>query len=488
MKSMEIDFERLLRHQLPTLKVLVIGDIILDRYIWGSVERTSPEAPVPIVNVEAEEFILGGAANVANNLTALGIQTKLMGLIGKDLSGKRVLKLLKQAGINSEFIIIDETRPTILKSRILSSGQQLIRFDQEKKHSPTPLILKKAIKNFSTAVTDVDGIIVSDYNKGFLIAEFLKTAISEARERGKKIVVDPKGEDFSKYSGVDALTPNVKETQEATGIIISDKDSLIKAGKKLLAITRAKCVAVTRGAEGVALFQPRHQPEFIAGHRRNVYDITGAGDTFISHFASGYFSGVDFYHSAVLGNYAAAITVSKLGVATVSPDELLSFIRGESYLAKRKSLPELLQIIRSLKSQGKKIVFTNGCFDLLHIGHIKFLEQARNLGDCLIVAINSDSSVRRIKGHPRPIISENDRADILSALHFVDYVVIFEEDEPLNLIRSIQPDVLVKGKNLRPEEIVGRDIVLAYGGKVQRLPFFNQISTEQLIQSIRKEK
>lgn len=486
MEDVQIDYEKIIHIQLPKLKVLVIGDIILDRYIWGIVERTSPEAPVPIVKVETEEYILGGAANVAHNLSALGIKTKLLGLIGKDLLGKKVIKLLKDTGINPEFVIIDDSRPTILKTRIISQRQQLLRFDQEKSHSPTLSIINEVFKNFSAVGKEVDGVIISDYNKGFLTREVLEKIIKAVKAKRLKVVVDPKGKDFSKYQGVDCLTPNIKESQEATGVTISDDASLIAAGKKLLGITRAKCVAITRGGEGVALFQPRHQPQFIPGHRREVFDITGAGDTFVSHFSSGYFCGMSFYQSALLGNYAAAITVSKLGVATVSADELLSFIKGEVYLAKRKTLSELLQVVRSLKNQGKRIVFTNGCFDLLHIGHIKFLEQARHLGDCLIVAINSDDSVRRIKGEPRPIISENDRADILSALHFVDYVTIFEEDEPLGLIRALQPDILVKGKNLRPEEIVGREIVLSYGGEVRRLPFFSQVSTEQLIQSIRK--
>jgi len=485
MSPKQIDYEELIRHQLKGLRVLVIGDIILDRYIWGKVERTSPEAPVPVVNVDEEYFVLGGAGNVAHNLAVMGVQTLLLGVIGKDTLGKKVLQLLRRSKIYDKFVVADESRPTILKTRILSSGQQLIRIDREKVHSPTPSVINELMKRYITALKDVNGIIISDYAKGVLSNPFLAEIIREAKKKGVKIFVDPKGRDFQKYRGVECLTPNLKESEKATGISISDEATLTEAGKKLLNLTKARCVAITRGADGVAVFQPRRAPQFIPGHRREVYDITGAGDTFISHFASGYFCGLDFVDSASLANYAAAITVSKLGVATVSPDELLAFIKEESYLSKCKSLPELQHIVRSLKSQGKKIVFTNGCFDLLHIGHIKFLEQARNLGDCLIVAINSDASVRRIKGPPRPIISADDRASILSALHFVDYVIIFEQDKPLSLIRAIQPDILVKGKNLEPEEIVGREIVQSYGGEVRRLPFFSNVSTEQIINSIR---
>lgn len=485
MRSKQIDYEQLINHKFKELSVLVIGDIILDRYIWGHVERTSPEAPVPVVNVDEEYHVLGGAGNVANNLAKMGVKTLLLGIIGKDTLGKKIFQLLRQNKITDDFILVDEQYPTILKTRIISSGQQLIRIDREKVHSPTPSVIKELIARYTTALKEVDGIIISDYAKGVLSKPFLANVILEAKKKDVKIFVDPKGEDFQKYRGVDCLTPNLKESEKATGIAISDEEQLTQAGKRLLNITKARCVAITRGADGVAVFQPRRLPQFIPGHRREVYDITGAGDTFISHFAIGYFSGLDFVEAAVLGNFAASITVSKLGVATVSPDELLAFIKEESYLSKRKSLPELQHIVMSLKSQGKKIVFTNGCFDLLHIGHIKFLEQARNLGDCLIVAINSDASVRRIKGAPRPIISANDRADILSALHFVDYVIIFEEDNPLNLIRTLQPDILVKGKNLKPEEIVGREIVRSYGGEVKRLPFFSNVSTEQIINSIR---
>ncbi len=473
--------------KLPDLCLLVIGDVILDRYIWGNVERTSPEAPVPVVNADEEHDIPGGAANVARNLVAAGVSVRLVGLIGNDLSGKKLRSLLTSEGINQDFMIVDGNRPTTLKTRVLSSGQQLLRIDNEKAHSPTPETIQHVTRNCRNAMKGVDGIIISDYAKGMLSKSVFEAILTEATKRNLRIFVDPKGKDFSRYSEVECLTPNLKEAADSTGIAITDSESLIKAGRKISRITRAKCVCITRGAEGAALFQRRRKPVFISGHKREVYDITGAGDTFIGYFGAGYFGGLSFSDAADLANHAASITVGKLGVATVSPEELLSLIRGETYVMKIQNLPGLLEIVRSLRSQAKKIVFTNGCFDLLHIGHIKFLEQARNLGDCLIVAINSDRSVKRIKGAPRPIISAHDRANILASLHYVDYVIIFDEDEPINLIRHIKPDILVKGKNLKPEEIVGRDIVLSFGGQVMRLPFLSKISTDQLIRSIRNE-
>ncbi len=479
--------EKIISETFPRLKIMVVGDIILDHYIWGKVERTSPEAPVPVVNVDEEYYLLGGAANVAHNLAAAGVEPILVGIVGNDLHGKKIISLLKRYNISPESVVFDESRPTILKTRILSHGQQLIRIDQEKNHSPTPMIIKTIQKRFSSALKKVNGVIVSDYEKGLLSSSLLGTITKEARERNVEVFIDPKGKDFSKYRGATCLTPNLREAGEASGIPITDEDTLTQAGKKLLGITHADCIALTRGAHGVALFRRRRAPDFIPGFPREVYDITGAGDTFISHFAAGYFAGLDFVDAAALGNYAAAITVGKLGVATVAPDELIGFINEESYVTKRKTLAELTEIVYSLKSRNKKVVFTNGCFDLLHIGHIKFLEEARKLGDCLIVAINSDASVRRIKGTSRPIISDKDRADILSALRYVDYVVIFDENEPLTLLKALKPDVLVKGKNLKPEEIVGREFVLSYGGEVKRLPFFRGISTDQIIHSIRNE-
>jgi D-beta-D-heptose 7-phosphate kinase/D-beta-D-heptose 1-phosphate adenosyltransferase len=344
--------------------------------------------------------------------------------------------------------------------------------------------VKKLTSRFREIVKQFDGVILSDYQKGLLTAPLLQADISEARQHKVPIIADPKGVDYSKYKGVNVLTPNVAEAQEASHIPIEDTESLCRAGFALLECVQSDAIAITRGRDGVSVFQGPDRVDHIAGHAREVFDITGAGDTFISHLGLGLFSGLSYVEAAQLGNYAGAIVVGKLGVASVNPQELIAFIKGEAYSTKRKTLQELTVLVKNLKSQGKRVVFTNGCFDLLHIGHIKFLQQARECGDCLIVALNSDSSVRALKGPPRPIISESERADILAALNSVDYVTIFYDETPNALIKALQPDVLVKGKNIHLKEVVGREIVESYGGEVRLLPILHDISTSKLLDQI----
>jgi D-beta-D-heptose 7-phosphate kinase/D-beta-D-heptose 1-phosphate adenosyltransferase len=467
-----------------SLKILVIGDLILDKYVWGEVSRTSPEAPVPIVLTRSEQYVPGGAANVVSNLRAMDASVTVMGIVGADDYGNKLIKLLADLGAHTEKILQDSNRPTILKTRIIAQGQQLIRIDQEKCEPIDHAMAQQLANRYRQILEGFDGVILSDYQKGLLTADFLQALISEARQCKVPIIADPKGADYSKYKGVNLLTPNVKEAQEASHIPIEDGESLCRAGFHLLKSVHADAIAITRGRDGVSVFQPPSRVDHIAGHTREVYDITGAGDTFISHLGLGLFSGMTYVEAAQLGNYAGAIVVGKLGVASVSPQELLAFIKEETYSTKRKTLAELTVLVNDLKSQGKRVVFTNGCFDLLHIGHIKFLQQARECGDCLIVALNSDSSVRALKGPPRPIIGENERADILAALNSVDYVTIFYDETPEAVIKALQPDVLVKGKNIPLEEVVGREIVESYGGQVRLLPVLHDISTSKLLDLI----
>jgi D-beta-D-heptose 7-phosphate kinase/D-beta-D-heptose 1-phosphate adenosyltransferase len=496
MSKLTVTMDDLKRYQ--NLHILVMGDIILDRYIWGSVERTSPEAPVPIVRVESESWILGGAANVAHNLVSMGAKVSLFGVIGEDDNAAKLKQLLDEIGIKRQAVVADASRPTILKTRVLAQGQQMIRVDREKEDLMSGDVRQRLLAQFKKAVKKVDGVVLSDYSKGLLTADFLTKIISAARAARCPTVCDPKGLDFAKYRGVDVLTPNLKEAQSATRIAIKDDASLRKAGFTLLRDLRSKAIAITRGAEGVTVFYDGSKTKQISAHRREVFDVTGAGDTFISHLALALFagsprtrsrgalSGAPIVEAAELANCAAAIAVTKLGVATITPGELLAFIHEETAAVKRKSLPELQRIVLALRNRGKKIVFTNGCFDLLHIGHIEFLQQARRLGDCLIVGLNSDGSVRKLKGPPRPILNEDERADILSALHCVDFVIVFYEDTPELLLRTLRPDVLVKGKNVPAHEVVGNQIVRSYGGEVKRLPLFRNVSTSQLLEGILK--
>jgi D-beta-D-heptose 7-phosphate kinase/D-beta-D-heptose 1-phosphate adenosyltransferase len=482
MSKLDITIDDLKRYE--DLHILVIGDIILDRYIWGSVERTSPEAPVPIVRVESESWVLGGAANVAHNLISMGAKVSLAGIIGRDDNGLKVTQLLDESGIQHQLVVADSSRPTILKTRILAQGQQMIRVDRERQDLVSNEVKKRLLARLEKLIGRVNGIILSDYAKGLLTPDFLSKIISAAHAKRRPIVCDPKALDFKKYRGVDILTPNSREAQDATRIAIKDEASLRKAGFTLLCNLRSKAIAITRGREGVSVFYDRNKVRHIKAHPREVFDVTGAGDTFISHLSLALFSGAPVVEAAELGNYAAGIAVTKLGVAIITPNELLAFIREETGGEKRKSLQELQRIVHTLRNRGKKIVFTNGCFDLLHIGHIEFLQQAKRLGDCLIVGLNSDSSVRELKGPPRPILNETERADILAALHCVDYVTIFYENTPEPLIRALRPDILVKGKNVSPEEVVGHEIVKSYGGEVKRLPLFRNVSTSQLLEGI----
>ena len=467
-----------------SLKILVIGDLMLDHYIQSTVDRTSPEAPVAVALMKNEEFLPGGAANVACNLSAMGAKVILAGLTGKDEYADILKKMLKERGIQTGNIIADPPRPTTLKTRIISRGQQIIRIDREENANISLQAHNRLIASLEKIGDELDGVIVSDYSKGTCSDDLLKDIMNILKQKNIPVICDPKKNDFSKYRGTDILTPNLKEASEAAGIKISDETSLEKAAEKILSSCGARSVVITRGGEGVSLFRRRKKPFHIPAHAQEVYDVTGAGDTFISHFGLALFSGLSPEESVKIGNYASSIAVSKIGVAVVTPDELASFIRSESFSSKFKSPAELKPIVVSLKSAGKKVVFTNGCFDLIHVGHIKFLQAARNLGDCLIVGINTDSSVQKLKGPDRPLISETERADLLAALHWVDYVVLFDETTPEPLLRSLKPDILVKGKNLKQDEIVGSSLVKNYGGKVQRLPFFTSSKTTERLRKL----
>ena len=470
-----------------TLRILVIGDVMLDHYIQADVERTSPEAPVIIAAVQSERYVAGGAANVAANLRAMGAAVLMAGLTGKDENGAQLRSILQEKNISTALLFPEAGRPTTLKTRIMARGQQILRIDREVKNPPSPNFLKKITAFLNKKSNRLDGVIISDYAKGLCSKELLQPIFKILKQRRIPVLCDPKGKDFAKYRGVNVITPNLREAQDASDIPIADNASLERAAKFILKKTAANNVVITRGADGVSLFGLNQDPVHISAHAREVYDVTGAGDTFISHFALAYFSGMPPHKAAELGNYASAITVGKLGVVVVKPDELASFIRSETFGSKSKSLDEMVEIVKHLKSSGKKVVFTNGCFDLIHIGHIKFLQAARALGDCLIVGINTDASVRKVKGPGRPLIGENERADFLSSLHWVDYVVLFDEATPEPMLRALMPDVLVKGKNHKPDEVVGAEIVKGSGGTIHRLPLFSNISTSEIFDMIKNQ-
>jgi len=463
------------------LRALVIGDLMLDHYLRGVVERTSPEAPVPVLCVKDDAWIAGGAGNVAANLAAMGARVEMAGVVGADDNAPRALALLETAGNRTGGVVRDPSRPTTLKTRALAQGQQILRIDREDSRPVSEPVARQLLRRARRALDRVDGVVISDYAKGTLGAETLSALIRMCREAGKPVIGDPKGLDYRRYAGVDCLTPNEKEAQAASGVAITDEASLRRAAAALNRQVGGRAICVTRGAQGVAVFPRRGEAVFLPALAREVYDVTGAGDTFTAHLALGFFQGLSLAEAAAWGNLAAGIVVGKLGAATVSPGELLGHAAGERHLAKLHTAAELEPILASLRAAGRRVVFTNGCFDLLHVGHIQFLETARSLGDCLVVAINSDESVRRVKGAPRPLLPEAERAALLASLNFVDYVVVFGESSPEPLLRRLRPDVLVKGGGLRPEEVVGREIVEAAGGEARVLPMFGDRSVSQLL-------
>ncbi|MEW6038725.1 MAG: bifunctional D-glycero-beta-D-manno-heptose-7-phosphate kinase/D-glycero-beta-D-manno-heptose 1-phosphate adenylyltransferase HldE [Pseudomonadota bacterium] len=462
-------------------RVLVVGDLMLDRYWFGGASRISPEAPVPVVRVENSEERIGGAGNVALNLAALGGAVDLLGYTGEDEAADALEKLLSAAGIRSHI----ERCPavaTVTKLRVVSRQQQLIRLDFEDGFGhldPAPLIAR-----FRALLDETGVAVLSDYAKGTLssVQEF----IAAARQAGKPVLVDPKGRDFERYRGATLLTPNLSEFEAVAGPCRDDAD-IERKGLDLIARLDLEALLVTRGEHGVSLLEPAAGALHLPAHGKEVYDVTGAGDTVISVLAAALAAGRPLADAVALANLAAGIVVGKLGTASVSPDELAIAIHGQR--APRRgiiALAELQDVLGPLRSAGERIVVTNGCFDLLHPGHVHYLEQARALGDRLIVLVNGDGSVQRLKGPGRPVNPLAHRMAMLAALESVDWVVAFDGDTPRGEICAIRPDVLVKGGDYGDiEAIAGHDCVLAAGGEVRILDFVDGHSTTRLIETIR---
>lgn len=481
---MEAIIDTLLQKRRPS--VLVIGDVMCDVYIRGQVKRISPEAPVPILECLDRQEFLGGAANVACNLRALGCDVRLVGVVGADAAGQRIRQLLQENDIKDNWLLEDELRPTTEKTRLVAEQQQFIRLDQE---SRTPLrasIIEQALTTVRELMGEVDGVLCSDYQKGIFSSTFIEPLFSIAHAASQPIVVDPKLNDFSCYRGATVLTPNIKEVEHASGILQTGRPALESAAHVLLEQSQAQALLVTRGKEGMSLFHPPNLPLDIPTQAREVFDVSGAGDTVVATFTMGMFCGLSLEEAAHIANVAAGIVVGKAGTATVSLSEIGTGIETEGRLGDRKIVgeEELCGILELRRVRGERIVFTNGCFDLLHIGHIHLLQQARSRGEVLVVALNDDASVRAMKGNGRPLISQFDRSRILAALTYVDYVTIFSGPTPLSLLKTLRPDILVKGEDYTPDTVVGRDEVESYGGSVHIVPFASDVSTSATINSI----
>jgi D-beta-D-heptose 7-phosphate kinase/D-beta-D-heptose 1-phosphate adenosyltransferase len=468
--------------------ILVIGDLMIDEYIWGHVNRISPEAPVQIVEAVKKESTLGGAANVVKNLVSLEAQVSVSSIVDEGETGTLIRKELQKLGVNIEGVFNETEKISSKKMRVLSldSNQQILRIDHESVHPILNDSERKIIEYVKTNIGSFGAVILSDYLKGVLTDILIRNIMEQAQEREIPVIVDPKGTNYKKYRYATVVTPNKREVETVLNTRIVDEETLQKAGRCLLNRLKAKALLITLGKNGMALFQRGKRVIRIQAEKKDVYDVTGAGDTVISLLGLGIASGLDFMRSIEIANIAAGIVVSKLGTATVSMQEIIDDVLQHKIYQSNKivELEPLVKLVNERRKDGRTIVFTNGCFDILHVGHTSFLQQARQRGDLLIVGLNSDSSARRLKGPDRPIIPMKERAAILSSLVGVDYITVFEENTPIHLIQALKPDILVKGDDYKKEEVVGKEIVESYGGRVELIPFVKGVSTTSIIDRI----
>ncbi len=462
--------------------VLVVGDVMLDRYWYGSSSRVSPEAPVPVVHLQDEELRAGGAGNVGLNVAALGAYAKVLGLVGDDADGDLLRNCLSQKGIDTGFLV-DSAHKTVSKYRVISRNQQLLRLDFEDgfSQSSRDALMQAYLAELST----VAAVVISDYGKGGL--GDVPAMIQAARVLGLPVLVDPKGTDFERYRGATLITPNRSEFEAVVGGC-HDEQELMQRGYELVESLELGGLLVTRSEQGMSLLMEGEKPLHLPTHAQQVFDVTGAGDTVIAVLAAGLAAGEPIREATALANVAAGIVVGKLGAETVRPDELRRTLHGDE----RDGFgvvdeARLLDELASARSRGERIVMTNGCFDLLHPGHVSYLQQASALGDRLIVAVNDDDSVRRLeKGEGRPLNTLDHRMTVLAGLRSVDWVVAFTEDTPARLIAQALPDLLVKGGDYQPKQIAGYDSVVSAGGEVRVLDFVEGYSTTSMINSMKK--
>jgi len=468
-------------------RVLVLGDVMLDRFVYGSVERTSPEAPVPVMALERTADMPGGAANVARNAVALGAQVVLIGVVGADEPARELREHLGRAAGLQIHLILDSARPTTTKTRYVADRQQILRTDVELAAPLAAPVAETLLAQFDAALADTDVVILSDYGKGALSDAVTARAIAAATAAGKRVLVDPKSRSFAKYRGATVLTPNKHELQSASGHECSTDAQVVAAARDILARGICSIVVATRGKEGMSIVPSDGEALHIRTVATEVYDVTGAGDTAMAAMAVALASGAAIVQAARLANIAAGIVVGKYGTATASPDEILARLGGtaESDAAESSySLERAQLLVTRWHRLGLRVAFTNGCFDMLHPGHVSLLNEAKRAADRLVVGLNSDRSVRRLKGASRPVQSAGARAMVLSSLKAVDAVVIFEDDTPLGLITALEPDVLVKGADYTVQTVVGADVVLRRGGNVVLAQLLPAHSTSETIRRI----
>lgn len=470
-----------------SVHVLVVGDVMLDRYIWGGVERISPEAPIPVVHVRERTCRLGGAGNVAANLAGLECQTTLAGVVGADAAAGEIAGLLSDQGI------IDACRqapglPTVAKTRIIAGAQQVVRLDEERPEQMDAAAREAVREVFEKSLSGVHAVVLSDYGKGLLEDGFLRRCISACREKGVPVFVDPKNADWRAYAGSTCITPNLKEFSRACEKLSFDPADQEQAGRALISHYNLDCLLLTRGKAGMSLLSGKAPACSVPSAAREVFDVSGAGDTVIALMAAGAAAGLSMEQAMRLANLAAGEVVGHVGTYAASRGDLLRALAQDSGRENRYaacSRSQAAQMVAHWQKTGQKVVFTNGCFDILHPGHIALLQRARLLGDRLVVGLNTDASIQRIKGPSRPVLAEQDRAAILAALECVDLVVCFDEDTPIELLKALRPDVLAKGSDYSKSGVVGADLVESWGGRVELVQLLEGQSTSGILEKIR---
>ncbi len=473
----------LLENGFGQVKVLVVGDLMLDRYIVGEVDRISPEAPVPILRHAQRYERPGGAANVAMNLAGLGCQAFLAGLWGADSEQAQLASLVTAAKVDTVGVVTSSL-PTISKTRIVARTQQMLRLDIESREPYPQEELGRLEARAVELVSKVHAVILSDYAKGALTEQICRSVIAECRRAGVPVLVDPKTRDLSKYSGATTICPNVGELALATGIAAEQNDALLAAARRQMVEHDFAFLTVTMSEKGICLLGPGDETYLSPARAREVFDVSGAGDTVIATLAASLAGGLHIHTAVDLANLAAGIVVGKMGTVPVAAHELIAALTPSTGMVSAEKIVDFERIQRRVaewRQAGETIVFTNGCFDLLHVGHITLLEECRRFGSKLILGLNSDASVSRLKGPARPIVGERERARVLSALAAVDAVVLFEQETPIELIRALKPEVLVKGGDYTVEAVVGHEDVLAYGGRVEIVPTVEGFSTSKLV-------
>jgi len=471
--------------RLAGVRVAIVGDAMLDDYAWGDVARISPDAPVPIVDVRRRTRVLGGAGNVAHNVAVAGGRPVLLAAVGDDEAGESFLALCRQAGIEAAAVVRDAGRRTTVKTRVVARGQHLLRLDEEDRRPLSGAGREGLRRALAGILPDCAVVAVSDYAKG-VVDEALTGEIARLAA-GKPVVVDPKAADFARYGGCTVITPNAQEAHLATGCAVEEEAGLRQAMARIHAQSGAAGVLVTRGERGMALSEAGGAFHLIPTRAREVFDVTGAGDTVLAYLCLGLGAGADLLEAASLANLAAGAKVAKVGTSPVGPAEVAAHGEEATGPGKIVDLEQAVARVAHLRSLGRRVVLTNGCFDLLHAGHVHLLERARALGDVLVVALNSDDSVRRLKGEGRPVVRASDRVRVLAALASVGLVLVFDEDTPLEVIRRLRPDVLVKGGDYTRQTIVGADLVLSWGGEVATVPLVEGRSTTGLLSGLRQE-